>query len=251
WQYGLDDILDKLSRLDKTSKPFQSPLSQLGFNLHMSRSTQQMGVIKWVDQKTASKVKEIYDVPGRELNGFLGRLINEKINLGTFATTEGQKVTLSLTKDQIIQKYLELQDPTLDETFRIGMKWTDEMIGAVKDSMTAEDLNYATWLSNQYVQSYGKTIKPVYEAKYHTPFPGNPKYVPLNRDLEASYYEHILMAQDNYRYAGVTNNSLKARVKNRIPLRFTGATQVWVRHVIQMEHFKAFAASMKEARMVV
>ena len=58
------------------------------------------------------------------------------------------------------------------------------------------------------------------------------------------------MAQDNYRYAGVTNNSLKARTKNRIPLRFNGATQVWVRHVIQMEHFKAFAQSMKEARMV-
>jgi len=251
WQYGMDDILDKLSRFDKASEPFQSPLSQLGFNLHTSRSIQQLGVINWVDGKTASKVQEIYGVKGRrELNSFLGRLIREKISLGTFANTEGQSSTLSLTKDQIIQKYLELQDPTLDETFRIGMKWTDEMINAVKDSMTAEDLQYATWLSNQYVQNYGKTIKPVFENKYHIPFPENPKYVPLNRDLEASYYEHILTAQNNYRYAGVTNNSLKARVRNRIPLRFNGATQVWVRHVIQMEHFKAFATSMKEARMV-
>lgn len=250
-QFGMDDVFDYISRLDKTSKPFQSPISQLGFNLHMSRSTQQMGVINWVDGKTADKVKGIYGVEGRrELNSFLGRLTSEKINLGKFANTEGQQATLTLTKDQIIQKYLEMQDPTLDETFRVGMKWTDEMMSAVKDSMTAEDLQYAAWLSNQYVSSYGKTIKPAFEAKYHIPFPENPNYVPINRDLEGSYYEHILTAQDNYRYAGVANNSLKARVRNRIPLRFNGATQVWVRHVVQMEHFKAFSQSMKEARMV-
>jgi len=251
WQYGMDDIFDKVSRFDKSSKPFQSPVSQIGFSMHTARSINQAGIQNWIDGKTADRVKEIYGIKGRgELHKFLGRLATDKIDIGTFVNTEGKQLKLSLTKDQIIQKYLELQDPTLDETFRVGMKWTDEMMSAVRDSMTADDIEYANWLSKQYVNDYGKTIKPAFEEKYHIPLPENPHYVPLNRELEGSYYEHILTAQDNYRYAGVSNNSLKARTKNRIPLKFNGATQVWVRHVIQMEHFKAFWKPMKEARMV-
>ena len=249
WQYGMDDVLDKISKFDKTSKPFESIISKLGSALHLARSTQSAGEIHYF-ARVADKVKEIYNTKGRrELNDLLDNLTTEEINLGTFETTDGKQVTLTLTKDQIIEKYMQLQDPTLEETFRIGMKWSDEMISAVRDSMTSEDLQYAQWILNFY-QEYGKTIKPTFEAKFHIPFPENPNYSPINRDLETSAYEHILLARDNYRYAGVTSNSLKARIKNRVALRFNGATEVLANHIVQMEHFKAFSASMKEARRV-
>ena len=249
WQFGMDDVLDVLSKYDKTSKPFGSVISQIGIALHLARSQQFAGIRNYTE-RVSSKVKEIYGFKkGREFNHFLSRFIKEKITLGTFATTENKMVVLSLTKDQIVEKYLQLQDPTLAETFSIGMKWTDEMIGAVKDSMTAEDIKFADWMLSFY-REYGQTIKPHYEAKYHQPWPENPYYSPLNRDLEGGVYEHILMLKDNFRYAGVTNNSLKARKKNQVPLRFNGATQVLVNHILQMEHFKAFAQPMKQARMV-
>lgn len=249
WQYGIDDVLDVLSKYDKTSKPFQSIISQIGIGLHMARSKQMAGVQHYT-QRVASKVREIYEFKSnRELGQFLSHFSKEKISLGTFVTTEGKTVTLSLTKDQIVEKYLQLQDPTLDETFRIGMKWTDQMMSAVKDSMTAEDIKLAEWLLDFY-QEYGQTIKPHFEAKYHIPWPDNPFYSPLNRDLEASFYEHILAVKDNFRYLGVTNNNLKARKKNQVPLRFNGATQVLVNHIIHMEHFKAFSTPMKQARVV-
>jgi len=253
WQYGLDDIGDKLSRFDKTSKPFQSPVNQIFDGLHISRSIQHGGTTEWLDVKTNNKVKEIYGLKGkREVDQFLYRHAKDEIDLGTFVTTKGDTVQLKLTKDEIITYYLQLQDSTLDETFRVGMKWTDEMMNAVRDSMTTEDIKLAEWLLKQYsLSNYGGTIKSIFEAKYHIPFPGNPTYSPRpNRDIESSSYEHVLMAQDNYRYAGVANNSLKARQQNRIPLKPMGALGIWANHVIQMEHFKAFAQSMKEARMV-
>jgi len=252
WQYGLDDVLDWISRFSKT-KPYQSVFSQIGFGLHMARSIQQKGVIEYENQ-TTNALARIYNVKkGRQLWQTLRRMKHDKIDLGTFINAANEKVDISLTKGQIIQKYLEMQDPTLDETFRNpapdGMKWTDEIMTAVRGAMTKEDIEFANWLTEFY-QEYGKTIKTVFEDKYHIPFPDNPHWVHLTRVKESGDYAHLLMAMNGYRVAGIGNKSLIARKANKIALKFTDVLDVHDRHIIEMEHFKAFAVPMKQARMI-
>jgi hypothetical protein len=249
WQFGMDDAFDWISRFSKT-KPYQGLANQIGFKLHMSRSLQQKGVIEYHDRRTGEALSRIYGAKmGRPLAQVIGRMRRDKIDLGTFPDTDGISQHLVLSKSQIIQKYLEMQDPTLDETFRDGMKWTDEIMSAVRSSMTKEDIEFANWLTEFY-QEYGQTIKPVFEAKYHIPFPENPHWVHLTREKESGAYAHLLMAANGYRIAGITSKSLLARTKNKIPLQFTDVFDIHMRHIVEMEHFKAFALSMKEARMI-
>jgi len=252
WQYGLDDVLDWISRFSKT-KPYQSVFSQIGFGLHMARSIQQKGVIEYEAQTTNALIR-IYNVKkGRQLWQMLRSMKHDNIDLGTFINAANEKVDISLTKGQVIQKYLEMQDPTLDETFRNpapdGMKWTDEIMTAIRGAMTKEDIEFANWLTEFY-QEYGKTIKTVFEDKYHIPFPDNPHWVHLTRVKESGDYAHLLMAMNGYRVAGIGNKSLIARKANKIALKFTDVLDVHDRHIIEMEHFKAFAVPMKQARMI-
>jgi hypothetical protein len=129
------------------------------------------------------------------------------------------------------------------------MKWTDEIMSAVRNSMTKEDIEVTEWFLN-YWQEYGQTIKPVFEDKYHIPFPDNPHWIHLTRVKESDNYAHLLMAANGYTIAGIGSKSLIARKQNKIALKFTDIFDIHQRHIIEMEHFKAFALSMKEARMI-
>ena len=56
--------------------------------------------------------------------------------------------------------------------------------------------------------------------------------------------------RDASQYASVLNGSLKARQRNVRPLRFNGALEILSNHIQQMEHFKAWATTMRDMRRV-
>jgi len=249
WQFGWDNILDELSKFDKTSKPYQSALSKFGENVHISRDLQNAGEKKYLTE-VQNKAKEIFGVKGRrELNAILSRLKNEKVNLGTFRNLDGEPIKLELTKGQIMQKYLEMQDPTLTDTFRDGMRWTDKIMEAIKKSLTPKEKRWADW-HKEFYQMYYNTINPVYRYFYGIDLPRNPNYVPIGRDIEANIPEDVLVARELSRYSSVVSGSLKRRVKTKTPLRFNDLDDVLVNHIIQMEHFKNWAKTMRDLRRV-
>jgi len=246
---GMDDLLDKLSKFDKASKPYQSILNQLGDNLHLSRATQISGEAYWLD-KVISQIKELFDTQNRrQLNALLNQISDDKIDLGIFKNTDGVEVKLSLTRDQLIERWMQLQDPTLERTFREGMKWTDEMMAVVQDKIPEADLEIARWLMNTY-QTYGKGLQPYYQAKFHMDLPLNPYYSPLSRDINSDIHEHLAFVNQAFSYSSVTSRHLKPRVRSIAPLRNDGALRTYTRFITEMEHFKAFSQSMKEARQV-
>ena len=246
---GLDDVLDKLSKFDMKSLPMQSPLSQIGDNLHLSRSFQITGNNQWLD-KAIVKLGELFDAKSRnELNTVLNELSTDKIELGVFKNTDGVEVTLSLTRDQLTERWMQLQDPTLERTFREGMKWTDEMMAAVEDKIYESDSKMAQWLMNNY-QTYGNELQSYYREKFHMDLPGNPYFSPLSRDVQSDTHEHLAFASQTFAYSSVTSKHLIPRVKSIAPLKNNGALNTYVKFIGEMEHFKAFSSSMKLARQV-
>jgi hypothetical protein len=248
-QYAWDNLLDKLSKFDKASKPYQSAISQLGQEAHLARNMERAGE-EIAFQKIQNKIKEIFGVKTRrQMNDLLNRMQNEKIDLGTYHNLDGDPIHLELTKNQIIKKYQEIQDPTLEETFRDGMRWSFSIQQAIVRNLTAEEKAWADW-QLEFYQDYYDTINEVYREVYGVNLPHNPNYSPIGRDVDSVIPENVLVHKDMSRYASVLNGSLKSRVRNRIPLRFNDATEVLVRHITQMEHFKAWAHAMMDFRRV-
>lgn len=263
FQQNWDTTLETLSKFIKAKK-FESPLVKWGEPVHKAINVENDGISQYVGM-LGDNAKRIFNSKNRgELNQELNRIGNTKVDLGTFTNTEGASISFKLTEGQVIAFYHKLQDPSLIDTFSVGMKWTDGMIKAVTDYVEAQPnlKAYSDWILDFY-QEYYHTIAPVFEGEFFVKMPQNPLYSPSFRDLDVSTAEkigqrlgideseHLRMFADGRRYASTKNASLKSRVPNTRPFRADDATDLLVNHILQMEHFKAWAEVSRELRAVI
>ena len=256
WQYSLDNLADKLSKLDPTSKPYQSEINKFVALAHRATSRQAVAT-RDAYNKVKGIVQEVYKVKSNhDVNQVLNGL-GEEVNLGTFEFTEEYKannpgvttVNIRMTRDEMIAKYMQMQDLTLDNTFTTGMGWSQEVRDVVENTLTAEEKKLAEAYFQFYEEGY-PSVNKIYTELYNVDMPHNPNYSPIRRDLEGDIAENVLTFQDAQQYAAVTAQSIKARIRNIRPLRFNGATQLLSNHIDQMEHFKAWATTMRDFRRV-
>ena len=256
WQYGIDNLADKISKLDPTSKPYQSALSKFVAQVHRATFRQVAGT-KEAFNKIKNIVGEVYKVKGtHDINQVLNAL-EEEVNLGVFELTEEYKanhpgattVAMKMTRNQMIAKYMQMQDPTLSDTFTTGMGWSQNVKDAVTNNLTIEEKKLSDAMFGFYEDYYTATNE-IYQELYNVDMPHNPVYSPIRRDFEADIVENVLTIRDASQYASVLNGSLKARQRNIRPLRFNGALDILSNHIQQMEHFKAWATTMRDMRRV-
>ena len=177
--------------------------------------------------KAKSIVEKIYRVKGsRNVNQILNGL-DEEVNLGEFAFTSEYieahwtpemiqnnpglvTFNLIMTRDEMIAKYMQMQDPTLNNTFTVGMGWSQKVRDAVETNLTAEEKKLAEAYFEFY-EDYYTTANEVYTDLYNVDMPHNSNYSPIRRDLEGDISENVLTFQDAQQYAAVTAQSIKAR----------------------------------------
>ncbi len=247
-QYSWDNLLDKLSKLNK-SQPYQSKLSEFGKIAHESTIGEVAGISQG-STEIETALKTIFGLKDKgDINQLLNRLENEKVKLGPFKNTDGDTVTFELTKDQIMKKVMEFSDPTLESSFRKGMKWTNQIAEAFANSLSEQELAWANW-QMEFYQKYWERINSVYSEIYGVDLPHNLAYSPINRDVDVTEAEDILLFKELQRYASVTNSGVKSRVQNIHPLRFTGANLSLLNHVVQMEHFINWAKTVRDLKAV-
>uniref|UniRef100_A0A6M3KBP1 Uncharacterized protein n=1 Tax=viral metagenome TaxID=1070528 RepID=A0A6M3KBP1_9ZZZZ len=249
WQYAWDDFMDKLSFFEKGTGAFKSRISQFGNTVHEARNLQNLGLER---QRVVVRgaFEQIFGTnSNNKIDSILKHMRNDKVDLGAFTNSAGNKVELKFTKGQIIKKYQELLDPTLEPTFRDTMKWTDEMMDAVKNSLTPEEKAWGDW-QLKYYSEYYDSINQTFRRMYGIDLPNNPNYSPILREGEKVLIEDLLLLENSAKYATTLNNSLKSRVKNKVPLKYTDATDTLMNHIEHMEHFKAFTEPIRDLRRV-
>ena len=249
WQFHLDTLFDKLSVLDKTSKPFQSALSKIGDRVHYSRIANFEGLegslnfaqIKFIEAFESTSKKDIFKDAQK---------LREEIDLGTFKNSKGDSVHFVLNKEQIIKKVLQLDDPTLKSRFE-GMFYTEEIENALRGALSKEDL---AWVEGQReVYRYmKKRINPKFMDKFGIHFPGTTDYSGYAQSEigDTDIPEGTLILQDSHRRASILNPSLKTRTKNKTPLKYDEATPSLMNYILQMEHFIAFEKTINDLNSI-
>ena len=265
WQYSLDDIADKLSKLDPTSLPFQSELSKFVAKAHRATTRQTVGTQETY-KKFTDIIKEVYGVKSNHDANQVLNSLDVEVSLGTFQFTPEYiernwtpemiannpglvTFDLKMTRDEMISKFMQMQDTTLNDTFTIGMGWSQQVKNAVESNLTVEEKQLADAIFEFY-EDYYTDVNKIYQELYNVDMPHNPRYSPIRRDLEGTIQEDVLTFQDATQYASTLNDSLKARTRNIRPLKFNGATSILSNHIDQMEHFKAWATTMRDFRRV-
>ncbi len=246
-QYGWRDIMDKLSYYDKYSKPFESFLSKLGDKAHSAYRVQNAGEVAKT-QQVSDALKRIYGV---QKNRDVFRLINDLKQIYVIPNVkrlDGKPAELRISRDQAIKKYMEHQDPTLDASFE-QMGWGEDVWNAIDSVLTNRDIEFAKW-QIEFYQEYYPEINQVYRSEYGVDLPFNKNYSPVMRDVEDLMPENVLLAKEIKEYASAKNSSLKLRKKNTVDLQTHGSLEVINRHIVKMEHYKAWGETMGEYRKV-
>jgi hypothetical protein len=259
WQYGWDSLLDKLSKFDKASQPFESVLSRFGSEVHRAEAMEAVSTARWMNEIRTAAGRILGGEDDSEINVELNKL-GQDVVLGPFVNADGEYVTIETTRDALIKKYMELLDPTLEFTFvggvdeetgeSYGMRWTDEMIDAVREELEPKETAWAEWQMDFYRKYHG-SVNAVYRLVYGVDLPFNPFYSPIARDIDIEIPENVLLAKEASHYASVLNGSLKSRQPNVKALKFPGATSVLVDHIVRMEHFKAWTGVLSDMRRVL
>jgi GGDEF domain-containing protein len=246
---GWKDVLDILSRLDKTSKPFQSALSKEG-DVLKAKNAEKAGI-----RENTEKVQDLYKVAYglKSPRAMLRRVMDDSkpIFIGTFNDAFGNQVELEMSRAEARKRYMEMQDPDLMATFTEGMGYTQDMIAAITEALTPQDKAFAD-SQLAYYRQYYNTVNETYRDIYGVDLPFNPNYSPIRREGVAAKEEVGFgeFLQEINLNASVSSGSLKSRVANIRPLRQQSDLAVLEQHISEMEHFKAWAERSRELQAV-
>jgi hypothetical protein len=245
---GWDDLMDILSQDDKTSKEGESDLNKMA-DVFPNETSEKKGV------RIASQeiVKDALNSFGftKERQVFNRLHQDSQIqNLGTFVNTAGKEVTLELSKAEARKRWMEFQDPTLQETLTLpeGNAYSPEMIKALETFLTAEDKLFAEAQLKFYRQFY-KRINKTYSRIYGIDLPFNDFYSPISRKIGREQVADAFLRDIEFRLS-VATGSLKARKENVLPLREMSDIQVLQKHIIEMEHFINWADKVRDLNTI-
>ena len=245
---GWNDLIDMLSVRDKTSKPGKSRLSEVT-EVHSAENAEKAG------QSAANK--KIVDFAKKSFNFENDRAMLKQFNLdakeieiGSFINAKDVRVDLKMTKAEARKFMMEYADPVLRDTFYDGMSFTDDMIKAVNDTLTAQDKIFMQEQLNFY-RNYYDRVNNLYRDIYGVDLPFNEFYSPVKRegfDAPDGKFGEFL---DEVAYRrSVTTGSLKSRVKNVRRLASQSDVNVLERHIAEMEHFIAWSDKVRDLNAI-
>jgi len=251
WRLDFDILMDKLSYLDKSSKPFESALSKIGDEVHIANFTYMANLEKSLNIVHVKFAEAFESTSKKELLKDV-RKLKEKVDLGTFKNSERYSVHLVLSKEQIIKKVMQLDDPSLASHFK-GMHYTDEIKHALRNVLSEKELAWAEKIREMYKYMW-KRIDPVFMKMTGLHFDKIPNYSGIARtesDLKDDDTQmQVLLVRDLFRRANVLKPSLKMRTQSKAPLKYDGATSSLINYILQMEHYIAWAETINDLNSI-
>ena len=248
-QLGFGELM---SELNIVKGKVEAAVNQFERQVQQSRNQENAGVLGNT-KVTIQNFRRIFGLKNEgEANDLLNKMHNEEIDLGTFKvlTDEGVKYfNIKKSKAELLYHFIQLQDPTVEQTYYETMKWTPEITTAIVNNLTEQEVAWADYMKS-FLQDYYPGIDKVYSDIYGAHLGNNPNYFPLNRDYESGVPENVMTFRDMMRYASAISGSLKARVASMLAIKDMDANIVLFNHIQAMEHFKAWSYTLRDLRRV-
>ncbi len=252
---SMEYLFDKLSRLDKTSKPLQSLINQYFMPQIRQAKLAEFNGMREMTTLLKDKASEIYKLKGRKLKNRINQnnidTITLRHNDGKIGDIKGPMITSELTYNQAYKKWMELQDSTLHPTFE-KMGWdVMKTQRQIEEQLPKEVLDWAKWQLNEFYPMYYQRVNKVFRQRFYVNLPFNPVYSPIKRSIGSKGDEgDPTFDKKKTPFGSVQNGSLKSRVSNVEELLWVDGDTIMLQHITEMEHFIAYTNVMRELRTV-
>jgi len=101
-----------------------------------------------------------------------------EIDLGTFTNAIGVEVPLKFTRAELRKRVMELFDPSLTDKFVNDMRYTEDIVAAIRSQLTPQDEEFIAWQLDFY-KKYYEGVNEVYREMTGTNLPFNQFYSPI------------------------------------------------------------------------
>jgi len=241
---GWDNLMNRLSSGDRTTTTNQSDLSKIA-KVSPTETAEKKGV-----RLQTEKFLKMFDA------AFGTKTSNQRRKkwakdakrkeLGTFKNEKGQKIKLELSVAEARKRVMEFRDPTLIDTFTDvrGMAYTSEMMKAIEGMLSKQDQAFVDAQMDFYRDYYVEFNIPYSEA-YGVNLPQNRYYSPIARKsakkeaLVGEFMDEIQLRRS------IVPGAAKLRVRTLAEIRQQNDVDVFIKHITQVEHFKAWRKTIR------
>ena len=173
----------------------------------------------------------------------------ETVNVGEFTHAAfedevGQSKKIVMKRSELRQRVMEMKNEKLNSQARHpgGNAYTDEIIQALEDALTADDVLMVDAILEFYDESFDR-VNEVYERIYGYSLKKEQFYVPIRREFTDEKNDEFL---NNIHFMNNINPSaIKTRQDSVRPLLAAHDMSRLQSHMMQMEYFIAFAEKVR------
>lgn len=160
---------------------------------------------------------------------------------------KGGQTELALSQDTALYYYmLSKQDGPRESLEHWG--WDETSFAALEEFLSPETRKIHAWLSREYHEGYGR-INEVYRQVHNVNMPRVANYSPVNYVIDAKLEENLM--DNDHMMSSSSPAFIRARVRHRAEVKERGALDMYFRHLVDSEHYVAWALPMRDLRGVL
>jgi hypothetical protein len=194
---------------------------------------------------TAAEVEQLRKLAA-ENNKRTGRRKRTKLQLER-VVNPGVSTELAMTMDQAVYWFmLSRQEGPKSNMERYG--WDEASFSALKEFLSPQAREIVTWLSKEYAEGYGP-INEVYRQIHFVDMPQVMNYSPVRYETDNRVEDNLMDGRQMM--SSTSPGFIKQRQRHSAEPLTQGALDLYFRHMVDSEHYKAWALPMRELRAVL
>lgn len=244
-----ENVLDELDGGEKGSTVFRGRFNRRFASMINNSINAETRGVRENFAIISGKAQEIFGTTDAKEMVKMAEKMNLPEDTGITIIQKGKPVRLVLSQDQAAKKWAEWQDFTLRDKFA-GMGWTQDTIDKLETWLTPQMKKWAEWQLHEWYPTYYHGVNEAFRKMFYVDLPYNPMYTPLSVVYEkAGDDANDQMLRSNQRFfARVIGKHLLSRTKNTREIKNSGLNSMLIAHMVEMEHFKAWAETIRDLR---
>lgn len=241
-------LLDKLTRFDKTSGTLKGSTTEHFARKAFEGHENEHSGIAAHQNLFHEKLMEIYGKKG------LGKKLKEntvvKKDSGVTRATETGRETMPLSQNQAYKLWQMFQQPSISEEM-LKHGYDGQTLEEVSKVLTPETKAWAKWQIEEFYPQYREGINDVYKKLFSVNMPNIEGYSPISRKYNKVVEDDAMLGESPGMMASVLRSAVKSRTKNSRGFNIHDGDSVLLKHMTEMEHFKAWGETIREMRSVL
>ena len=256
YQHAFEWSLDKLERFDKSSDPLEGWLTRNFTDKVHDATVKEAKGTREAMEYLHNKLEEIYSKHKGKLKKEV-RSNNARTDTNIIIQKDGKPIKLQISQNEAYKRWLEWLDPSLhvhrnkngENTWDL-MGYDKELMEHVENFIRPEVKEWAEFQINEFYPKNYYPLNEEYKKHNFVDLPYNAFYTPTTRDVKGDREEDQLL-RAKYMNASIYFGHMKSRVPNVQPLKYRDGDNVLVQHILECEHYKAWADVVREMKVVL